>query len=64
MSRWTAVRIEDSDARGLMAHYLETDHPILGLFDADLFLDDLSTYSYIFCSEFLVNSLLFWSCVC
>jgi hypothetical protein len=47
-----------------MAHYLETDHPILGLFDADLFLDDLSTYSYIFCSEFLVNSLLFWSCVC
>jgi hypothetical protein len=62
--RWTTVLIEDSDARRLMAHYLETDHPILGLFDADLFLDDLSTYSHTFCSDFLVNSVLFWSCVC
>jgi hypothetical protein len=63
-SRWTTVPIEDSDARRLMAHYLETDHPILGLFDAELFLDGLSTYSHTFCSDFLVNSVLFWSCVC
>lgn len=41
-----------------------TDHPIIGLFDADLFLEDLSSYSHTFCSDFLVTCILFWSCVC
>lgn len=64
ISRWTTVQIGDVEARQLIGHYLDTDHPIIGLFDADLFLDSFSTYSDTFCSEFLVNCLLFWSCVC
>jgi hypothetical protein len=63
ISRWTTIQIEDTEARQLIQHYLETDHPILGLFDAELFLEDLSTYSHRFCSDFLVNCILFWSCV-
>ena len=63
-SRWTTIQIGDTDARQLIGNYLETDHPVIGFFDADLFLEDLSTYSHTFCSEFLVNSVLFWSCVC
>lgn len=64
ISRWTTVQIRDTDARRLIGNYLDTDHPVIGLFDADLFLEDLSTYSHAFCSEFLVNCILFWSCVC
>jgi hypothetical protein len=64
VSRWTTVQIGDADARRLIGHFLETDHPIIGFFDADLFLEDLSTYSHDFCSEFLVTCILFWSCVC
>jgi hypothetical protein len=63
VSRWTTVDIGDVDARRLIGNYLETDHPIIGLFDADLFLGDLSTHSHAFCSDFLVTCILFWSCV-
>lgn len=64
ISHWTTVQVEEIEARQIIKHYLETDHPILGLFDADLFLDSLSTDSHTFCSEFLVNCILYWSCVC
>lgn len=64
ISRWTTVQIGETDARRLIGNYLETDHPIIGLFDADLFLEDLSSYSHAFCSEFLVTCILYWSCVC
>ena len=64
VSRWTTVQIGETDARRLIGNYLETDHPIIGLFDADLFLEDLSSYSHTFCSEFLVTCILYWSCVC
>jgi len=64
ISRWTTVQIGDADARRLIGHFLETDHPIIGFFDADLFLEDLSTHSHNFCSDFLVTCILYWSCVC
>lgn len=60
---WTKVAIGHDDAVQLVLHYLETDHPILGLFDAELFLRSLNSRTGPFCSEFLVNSLLFWACV-
>lgn len=63
-TRWTKVPIDHNDAAYLILHYLETDHPILGLFDAELFLRSLNAGSGSFCSELLVNSLLFWTCVC
>lgn len=61
---WTKVPIENDEAAQVILHYLETDHPILGLFDAELFLRSLKERGGPFCSEFLVNSLLFWACVC
>lgn len=63
IGRWTTVDVKDRDAAQLLAHYLETDHPILGLFDADLFLDGITTGDQTYCSSFLVNCVLFWSSV-
>lgn len=63
IGRWTTVQVSNHDAAQLLSHYLETDHPILGLFDADLFLDGITQEYSSFCSSFLVNCVLFWACV-
>lgn len=60
---WTDVHIDDGLAAGALSYYLETDHPIHGLFDADLFLGDLSSGELNFCSPMLVNAILAWCCV-
>lgn len=62
-ANWTHVSIDNLEAANAISRYLEVDHPILGLFDADLFLQDLCNYESRFCSELLVNSLLSWACV-
>lgn len=41
MSFWTAVPILNDLAARVVLLYLETDHPLLGTFDPDLFLDNL-----------------------
>lgn len=61
---WTKVDISSDLAARCISLYLETDHPLLGHFDPDLFLsrlagDDEGDY----CSPLLVNALLFWACV-
>lgn len=61
--RWTNVHIRNDYAAMVISLYLETDHSILGFFDADLFVDDLVNLGTRFCSPLLVNSLLFWACV-
>jgi hypothetical protein len=61
---WTGVHIKDSLAAGAVSYYLETDYPIHGLFDADLFLHDFASGEKHFCSAMLVNAILGWSCVC
>lgn len=63
MSHWTKTPIPDDMARQLLSLYLKTDHPILGLFDADFVIDELVDIRTQFCSPFLVNSLFFWTCV-
>jgi hypothetical protein len=60
---WTGVDAKDGLAAGAVSYYLETDHPIHGLFDADLFLNDLASGEKNFCSAMLVNAILGWSCV-
>ncbi|KIW32088.1 uncharacterized protein PV07_03660 [Cladophialophora immunda] len=55
---WTNVSISNEFAAGAISLYLETDHPFLGLFDADLFVDSLVSCSLRFCSSLLVNALL------
>ncbi|KAJ3942151.1 uncharacterized protein N0V96_007645 [Colletotrichum fioriniae] len=60
---WTVVPISNQDAAEVISLYLETDHPILGLFDADLFLNDLVNGEVRYCSSLLVNALLAFACV-
>ncbi|KAK7227537.1 hypothetical protein V2G26_015540 [Clonostachys chloroleuca] len=65
IARWTTVDIDDSLAAKCISLYLETDHPLLGHFDPDLFLDDLISEQeeeQRFCSPLLVNALLYWAC--
>lgn len=50
-------------ATSLLEFYIEMDHPILGLFDIDLFLDDLLHQRTRFCSSLLVTSIVLWACV-
>ncbi|OLN83691.1 Nitrogen assimilation transcription factor nit-4-like protein 10 [Colletotrichum chlorophyti] len=59
---WTAVPISNEAAADVIALYLETDHAILGLFDADLFVDDLVNCQIRHCSPLLVSALLAFAC--
>ncbi|KAL2877719.1 hypothetical protein SGCOL_007058 [Colletotrichum sp. CLE4] len=59
---WTVVPISNQDAAEVISLYLETDHPILGLFDVDLFLNDLVYGEVRYCSSLLVNALLAFAC--
>jgi hypothetical protein len=62
-SAWTGVSVDNGVAARAISLYLETDHPLLGFFDADLFLTDLKSGDQNFCSPCLVSSLLAWACV-
>ncbi|KXJ87785.1 hypothetical protein Micbo1qcDRAFT_124133, partial [Microdochium bolleyi] len=59
---WTNVDAANDFAARAISLYLETDHPLLGLFDADLFITDLVEHRTRYCSPFLVNALLYLSC--
>lgn len=63
ISKWTDVPISNDLAVRVVAHYLDVDHPVLPLFDADLFLSDLVHYRSDFCSRLLVSAVIAWACV-
>ena len=63
ISYWTKIPVSDEMAASLISFYIETDHNILGLFDADLFLQDLVEFRQRFCSSFLVSAILCYACV-
>lgn len=63
ISYWSRVSITNEYAAVVISFYLETDHPFIGLFDADLFIRDLTGRRMRYCSAFLVSSLLFLACV-
>ncbi|CAI6339964.1 unnamed protein product [Periconia digitata] len=50
ISFWTAVPVTNEFAR--------VDHPTIGVFDSQLFIADLLSFNFDFCSPFLVSSLL------
>lgn len=58
---WTKVPISSELAARTITLYLETDHPLLGFFEPDLFLSDLIEGKTKYCSSLLVNSLLYWA---
>lgn len=60
---WTRVVVSNDFAAGAISTYLETDHALLGFFDAELFLSDLIEQRLDYCSPFLVSSLLCLACV-
>ncbi|KAK7219309.1 hypothetical protein V2G26_007312 [Clonostachys chloroleuca] len=59
---WTSVSISNDLAARVISLYLETDHPLLGHFDPDLFVHDLISHNSDYCSSLLVNALLYWGC--
>jgi len=62
MSFWTTVQVSDEFAARAISLYLQTDHPLLGLFDPHLFVADLVEHRTHYCSSFLVNALMYLSC--
>jgi hypothetical protein len=60
---WTCVPISDEFAACVLSHYLETDHPMFGCVDADLFLSGLVDRNLEHCSPFLVSALMSFACV-
>ncbi|KAJ4320121.1 hypothetical protein N0V84_006008 [Fusarium piperis] len=62
ISYWTDVPICNELAARMISLYLELDYPVLPLFHADLFLQDLVQRRGYFCSRFLVSALLSWAC--
>ncbi|GKU06616.1 nitrate assimilation regulatory protein nira [Fusarium langsethiae] len=62
ISLWTDLPIPNDFAIRVIALYLNNDFPVLPLFNADLFLQDLSQNRPYFCSRLLVSALLTWAC--
>lgn len=60
---WLQTRVSTEFAAHAISFYLTTEHPILGLFDADLFLDDLVAQKTDFCSPLLLSAVLSFACV-
>lgn len=60
---WTAVPVTNQYAASVISLYLETDHPLLGLFDSQLFVGNLVDCRLEFCSPFLVSALLSFASV-
>ncbi|OTA94554.1 hypothetical protein M434DRAFT_10626 [Hypoxylon sp. CO27-5] len=59
---WTEIGVTNEFAAQVISLYLRTDHPLLGLFDPDLFITDLINQKSGFCSRFLVHSLMYLGC--
>ncbi|KAI9170621.1 pantothenate transporter liz1 [Paramyrothecium foliicola] len=59
---WTCVPISNEFAASVISLYLEIDHPVFGLFDSNLFLQDLVDHRLRFSSPFLVCALLCFAC--
>ncbi|KAK2668715.1 hypothetical protein RAB80_016095 [Fusarium oxysporum f. sp. vasinfectum] len=60
--QWTSVPVPENLAAQAISFYLVNEHPLLALFDADLFIRDFVAGGGRFCSQLLVSSLLAWAC--
>lgn len=60
---WTEVPMSNRQAASMLSFYLQTDHPVLGLFDSDLFITGLCGGHAEYCSPFLVSALFYCICV-
>ncbi|QYS99728.1 Zn(2)-C6 fungal-type domain-containing protein [Trichoderma simmonsii] len=62
IGNWTNVIISNEYAARTISLYLETDHPLLGFFEPNLFVASLTAGKTDYCSPMLVNALLYWAC--
>ncbi|KAG6997118.1 hypothetical protein FocnCong_v015159 [Fusarium oxysporum f. sp. conglutinans] len=62
ISFWTSVAISSDVAAKIISLYMETDHPLLGIFEPDQFVDDLTSCRLRHCSPLLINAIMYWSC--
>lgn len=60
---WTKIKISNELAADILSCHFKTDHMLMGLVDADLFIEDLIAKQERFCSSLLVNAMLFFCCV-
>ncbi|KXJ85261.1 hypothetical protein Micbo1qcDRAFT_56386 [Microdochium bolleyi] len=58
------VPVTNEFAASLLSVYLENEHPIVGTFDTETFLDSLVTHQLDFCSSLLVSCVLTTACQC
>jgi hypothetical protein len=63
LALWMDLPIPNETAVRVIALYLNNDYPVLPLFHADLFLQDLCQNRPYFCSVLLISALLGWACV-
>ncbi|KAI0098541.1 hypothetical protein GGR51DRAFT_552531 [Nemania sp. FL0031] len=59
---WSDVLVPNEFIARAISLYINTDHPLLGLFDTDLFITDLVGGQTRFCSRFLFHSLMYLAC--
>ncbi|KFA46182.1 hypothetical protein S40293_03792 [Stachybotrys chartarum IBT 40293] len=62
ISFWTDIKMDNTLAAEVITIYLRTDHPILGVFDPYLFIQDLVEKRQRYCSRFLVSAVLYLGC--
>ena len=63
LDRWSCVPVDSGFAASAISLYLESEHPLFGFFDPDLFLTDLLAGRSRFCSPLLVSSVMHRACV-
>ncbi|EME40086.1 hypothetical protein DOTSEDRAFT_74819 [Dothistroma septosporum NZE10] len=62
ISHWSTVPVSNDFAASVISLYLQNMHPVLGTFDAELFVKDLVGHGLRYCSPFLVNAVLYYGC--
>ncbi|KFA69528.1 hypothetical protein S40285_09716, partial [Stachybotrys chlorohalonatus IBT 40285] len=62
ISFWTDIEMDNTLAAEIITIYLRTDHPLLGVFDPYLFIQDLAEKRRRYCSRFLVSAVLYLGC--
>ncbi|KAI3329588.1 hypothetical protein F4824DRAFT_481941 [Ustulina deusta] len=59
---WTDIEVSNDFAARVISVYMKTDHPLLGLFDTNLFITDLVNQHTKYCSRFLFHAVMYLGC--
>ncbi|KAI0432189.1 hypothetical protein F5Y09DRAFT_354010 [Xylaria sp. FL1042] len=59
---WTDIKVSNDFTARVISMYIKTDHPLLGLFDTRLFINDLVNQRINYCSKFLFHAVMYLGC--